>query len=175
MIYLVILCFLHPQKSQATEQPKKILPKGKLRGGKSAPVPLQQVHPDVVPTRRAPNDKQHTSTSGSKMGVQQKLFLARRPKRPLPPGEERSRVPSVRKRIPAFRGTAGMLWEEALVHIVRKDAEKAKLEKASIKRDAIRQRWMMKMIQKLDQDYKEEELKAMVGYYDAKYTYSFYA
>ena len=101
------------------------------------------------------------------MAVQQKLFLARRPKRPVPPGEERSRVPSVRKRIPAFRGTAGMLWEEALDHIVAEDAGRAKMEKTTIKRDAIRQRWMMKMIQKLDQDYKEEELKAMVGCHGA--------
>ena len=57
-----------------------------------------------------------------------------------------------------------MLWEDALDRIISEDARRAEMEKApSIKRDAIRQRWMMKTIQKLDEEYEQEEMRAMVG------------
>ena len=68
-------------------------------------------------------------------------------------------MPCVSKRIPAFKGTAGMPWEDALDHIIAEDAQRAEVERSSLRRDAIRQCWMVKMIHKLDEDYEKEEMK----------------
>ena len=72
-------------------------------------------------------------------------------------------MPSVKKRIPAFKGTAGMLWEDALDYVIAEDAGRAEMKKASMSRDAIRGSWVEKIIQKLDEVYEKEQMKAMVS------------
>ena len=107
-------------------------------------------------------------TQSTKMSIYHWPAPSRRPTRPVPPGETRRLVPCVRKRIPAFKGTAGMPWEDALYHTVKEDVQQAEVGHASLRRNAIRQRWMAKMIQKLDDEYEKEQMKQMVGdYYSA--------
>ena len=72
-------------------------------------------------------------------------------------------MPSVSRRIPAFRGTAGMAWEDALDYVIAEDARRAEIGKSSLRRDAIRESWESKIIKNLDEEYEREQITQMVG------------
>ncbi|XP_072175477.1 uncharacterized protein [Diadema setosum] len=63
------------------------------------------------------------------------------------------RVPSVYKRIPAFKGTTGMDWESALRFVIQEDV---KHHDTSVYRRAVRQSYVTKMIEKIEADEAEE-------------------
>ncbi|XP_072175582.1 uncharacterized protein [Diadema setosum] len=63
------------------------------------------------------------------------------------------RVPSVYKRIPAFKGTTGMDWESALRFVIQEDV---KHHDTSVYRRAVRQSYVTKMIAKIEADEAEE-------------------
>ena len=148
---------------------KKIVPKTKQRGRNRPTCAImntshRQVDPEVAPPKIQSKAIQRGQTPSFNKPAHEKPTLPRRPRRPAPPGETSSRVPSVKKRIPAFKGTAGMLWEDALDYIIAEDAGRAEMEKSSMRRDAIRGSWVGKMIQKLDEDYEKEQMKTMVSH-----------
>ena len=83
-------------------------------------------------------------------------------KQPIRPVFIPKRVPSVWKRIPAFRGTTGMTWEDALEHTVLTDVEHVKEkepdpEKHCMRRGAIRQSWLFKMIDNIEEEERKEQ------------------
>ena len=71
------------------------------------------------------------------------------------------RVLSVWERIPAFRGTIGMTWEDALEYVVLKDVEhvQANPEERGLRRGAIRHSWLFKMIDNIEEDEMKEQKK----------------